>query len=331
MRASAGPLDPRLLEGVCIYQDLVVGGKVAVRGRRDCGERWELMAPHLPACGAVLDVGSNLGWFGLRLCEAFPRVVVASVEADRRSAALQRAVLAAADHRRIALLTSRAGVRLARVFARRGQRFAAVLCLSVLHWLPHHREFLTILGSMSDRLLIEHPDPREPGAGHEHLRREIGEIGSYLQSLFAGRPVTCLGATVGYRSPSHPRSLWLVGPPQLAGIQGSADAYDGGLDVRSLLACGLSWPPRSWWHAQVQGLRTGCGRASERDGLWLTCRGLEGSVSGLDGLLACTRLRGIPEHTVFPWHVRLRHWAQTAHRTACALSFLPRVLRRPTP
>lgn len=335
MRGLARPLDPSLLKGVCIYQDLILKGEVVVRGRRDCDERWELMAPHLPRCGAVLDVGSNLGWFGLRLCEAFPQVVVASVEADRRSAALQRAVLAAADHRRIALLTGRAGIRLARVFARRGQRFAAVLCLSVLHWLPHHREFLTILGSISDRLLVEHPDPREPGVGHEHLRWEIGEIGSYLQRVFPGRRVTCLGATAGYRSPSHPRSLWLVGPPRSAGAQGSAELYDdgledGGLDVRSLLACGLSWPPRSWWHAQVRGLRGGQCGPSMRAGLWLTYRGLEGSISGLEGLLVCARLGGIPEKAAFPWQVSLRHWLQAVRGTARSV-FWPRERSRAAP
>lgn len=305
---------------MCVYQDLVLGGKVAVRGRRDCTERWELIAPHLPASGAVLDVGSNLGWFALRLCEQFPRVVVASIEADPRSAALQRVALAAAAHQRIALLTAPASVRLVRTFALRGQRFAAVLCLSVLHWLPRHREFLTLLGRISDRLLIEHPDPGEQGAGHDHLRREIGPIGPYLESLFPRRPVICLGNTLGYRSPSHPRSMWLVGPPSSYHETCGAEFNSSRLDVRSLLAGGLSWPPRSWWHSQVRQLGPGSGASGGEQALWLTWRGLQGSVAGLSRMLLWHRLWGIPERAVFPWPVRLRHCARAARRRMLALT-----------
>lgn len=307
-------LDPRLLRGVCIYQDLVLGGTVAIAGRRDCRERWALLAPHLPASGAVLDVGSNLGWFGLRMCQHSPEVVVASVEADWRSAALQRAALAAAPHQRIALLTSPAGVRMARVFALRGQRFAAALCLSVLHWMPRHRQFLQLLGSISDRLLIEHPDPREEGAGHDYLRRQIGPIGPYLQELFPERPVVCLGETAGYRSPSYPRSVWMVGPACLVDKPpGDAPSCDG-LDVQALLALGLSWPPRSWWRAQLQKLRGGTENLA--DALRLTARGLEGAVVGLSGLLACARLLAVPERAVFPWPEQVRHWARIARQLA---------------
>jgi SAM-dependent methyltransferase len=313
MPTASSCIDRRLLDGVCIYQDLMLGGKVAVVGRRDCNERWELIAPHLPRRGAVLDVGSNLGWFGLRLCEAFPDVVVASVEADPRSAALQRLALAAADHRRVALLTSPANVRLVHHFARHRQRFAAVLCLSVLHWLPRHREFLALLGRISERLLIEHPDPREPGAGHEYLRREIGDIGPYLQSLFAGRPVRCLGNTAGYRTPEYPRSLWFVGPTD--GGQQDQEA-SASLNVACLLAGGLSWPPRAWWRAEVQSLPPRDDAHPGGAGLWLTPRGLVGSLAGLGGLIVRARLQAVPQRAAFPWRIRLRHWAQAARRAA---------------
>jgi len=305
-------LDPRLLRGVCIYQDLVLGGTVAIAGRRDCRERWALLAPHLPASGAVLDVGSNLGWFGLRMCQHSPEVVVASVEADWRSAALQRAALAAASHQRIALLTSPAGVRMARVFALRGQRFAAALCLSVLHWMPRHRQFLQLLGSISDRLLIEHPDPREEGAGHDYLRRQIGPIGPYLQELFPERPVVCLGETAGYRSPSYPRSVWMVGPACLVDKPpGDAPSCDG-LDVQALLALGLSWPPRSWWREQLKRVQPCADNAGVS--LRLTSRGLEGTIAGAGGRVVRARLLAVPEKAVLPWWQQLRHWARAVRR-----------------
>ena len=104
-------------------------------GARDCQGRWQAIAPHLPPLGTVLDVGSNFGWFGMQIAEHAPRAVIASVEADERSAAVQRRVLASHDERRVVLLTQSAGAVMARRFAAADTRFDAVLCLAVLHWI----------------------------------------------------------------------------------------------------------------------------------------------------------------------------------------------------
>ena len=85
------------------------GGPNLLHGHRDCMGRWEALAPHLPQAGTILDVGSNFGWFGLQICRTRPQCVVASVEADLRSAAVQRQVLQSHDATRICLLTARAG------------------------------------------------------------------------------------------------------------------------------------------------------------------------------------------------------------------------------
>src|SRR5262245_58197516 len=118
-------LPANLLRGLSVYQDVVLGGITVNKGRRDCGARWQLIAPHLTGRGAVLDVGSNFGWFGLKICQTFPNCVVASLEADLRSAAVQRAVLESHAHNRICLLVRRADSRLAQAFLAAGQRFEA--------------------------------------------------------------------------------------------------------------------------------------------------------------------------------------------------------------
>jgi SAM-dependent methyltransferase len=239
-------MDCNVLPGLRVYQDLVLGGRTAVRGRRDCLGRWEVLLPHLSGCGTVLDVGSNLGWFGLKICEAFPDCVVASVEPDQRSATLQREVLQSHRSERICLLTSRADRRLAGRFVEAGQEFDAVLCLSVLHWLPDHQEFLSALGKIARRLLIEQPDPRESGAGFARIRQQIGPIGPYLKALFPTRPTRCLAQLPSHRQCPFPREIWLVGelpgPPRAASL---------GLDVSALLALSPSWPPRSWWQNRL--------------------------------------------------------------------------------
>jgi SAM-dependent methyltransferase len=275
-----------------VYQDLVLDGKTVVTGRRDCLGRWNILEPYLPHAGSILDVGSNLGWFGLKISERFPRCVVASVEADERSATLQREVLASNRSEQICLLTHRANVRLARCFLDAGQRFDAVLCLSVIHWLPDHRRFLQTLGTISRRLIIEHPDPRESGAGVERIRYEIGPIGPYLHSLFPNRPVTCLQQVSSHRNCHYPREMWLVSEAVESELSQSP-----GLEVSAMLKLALSWPPRSWWQSQLAP-DVAIGRRDRQCHELLTPDGLLclDSTSGQTVRRLLWRVRGIPEN-----------------------------------
>ncbi len=228
-RPLPAPLEPELFQGLSVYQDVVLGGQMALAGARDCQGRWRAIEPHLPPLGAVLDVGSNFGWFGLQLASHAPRAVVASVEADERSAAVQRRVLASHDQRRVVLLTHPAGTRMAQRFAASPTRFDAVLCLAVLHWMRDHRQFLTSLAPVAGRIFIEQPDPRESGAGIERLRREIGSVGRYLREIFPGRAVRQLAELPNDRESPYPRELWMVEEP--AGWRPQPEA---GLDVAAL-------------------------------------------------------------------------------------------------
>lgn len=260
------------------YQDLVLAGQTVVRGARDCQRRWEILRPYLPTQGCVLDIGSNLGWFGWKLTQAAPDCLVASVEPDENSAALQRQMLQSHQSERICLLTARANARMAQTFVATGQRFEAVLCLSVLHWLPDHRQLLSRLGTISRRILVEQPDPRESGAGFEQLRRQIGAIGPYLEAVFPGRPLQRLAQLPSHRECPYPREIWLV--EESSGARSEPAA---GLELEALLALGPSWPPRAWWLQQAA-------QAGPRpDGpLRLTVRGLEGGplTAGLRRRLA---------------------------------------------
>jgi SAM-dependent methyltransferase len=291
-------MDGNALCGLHVYQDVVLGGRTAVRGRRDCLGRWEVLVPHLPHCGTVLDVGSNLGWFGLKICEAFPDCVVASVEPDERSATLQREVLGSHRSARICLLTDRADRRLARRFIEAGQELDAVLCLSVLHWLPDHREFLSALGEIARRLLIEQPDPRESGAGFAHIREEIGPIGRYLESLFPGRPLQRLAQVPSHRQCPFPREVWLVGE-----LPGPPKPPSLGLEVSALLALSPSWPPRSWWRGQLANCLEGASpRGREPRRVLFTPQGLlaQGGVAGQPTLRQLRRrVARLPENRLF--------------------------------
>jgi len=310
------PLD-QLLAGISVYQDVVLDGRTERQGVRDCAARWAVMAPHLPAAGALLDIGANFAWFCLRWCAEGPERTAVALEADPRTGAVARHVLASHADRRIALATALAGASATEEFRIRGDRFAAALCLSVLHWIPDHREFLAGLGRIADRILIEHCDPREAGAGVESTRREIGEIGPYLRELFPDRPVERIAVWTAHRSTELPRELWLVGPQAESPIVAGDDQ---GTSVASLLALDVAWPPRSWWTERLQSFdRPGGGE------IVFTSRGIErrrsesaSSTESPERLL--TEANRIPEQGVVTWRRRWRRVYEAVRRRIRAVT-----------
>src|SRR5439155_23978625 len=100
----------RLLDGLSTYQDVVVAGETVRPGVRACATRWQAIAPHLPPSGVLLDVGANFCWFCLKWCEEGSERLAVALEADYRSAAVARHVLASHRHEQIVLCTSRAEV-----------------------------------------------------------------------------------------------------------------------------------------------------------------------------------------------------------------------------
>lgn len=307
-------LEP-MLAGMSVYQDVVLAGRVLRRGVRDCEERWSLIEPHLPRSGAVLDVGSNFGWFALRTALSRPRTIVVSAEADARAAQVQRVVLQSHEVDRVVLITRRAGAKLARQFADRQQRFAAVYCLSVLHWMPDHREFLQAIAASADRIFLEFPGPCERDVGLQRVRDEIGDFGAYLRELFPAQELQNLGAVSGLPVDEQPRSIWLIA----ANTAADSSATSTRADVATLLANAPAWPTRPWWCAQMDRLISeaqvasptpvGGDLAAQR--VWMTPEGLfcanstsRRARSELQRIRR--RLSAVPEETLFTATERVR-------------------------
>ncbi len=303
----------RLLRGISTYQDVVVAGKTERRGARDCEQRWQAIAPHLPERGVLLDVGANFTWFCLRWCQENADRLAVALEADYRSAAVARHVLASHDHDRIVLCTALANVEAVETLARAGQRFDAALCLSVLHWIPDHRRFLESLGRIVDRLFIEQPNPNEAGSGVTAIREAIGDIGPYLRELFADRPVEQVATWIAHRSAELPRELWMVGPPE-----NSKPPAAPSVAVGAVVQLDAAWPPQSWWKTQLSRIVD--------DGsfeLKLTSAGLTTSrASGLSPSAQTARSKAewlstiarLPENRVSTLRRRLRRAADALRR-----------------
>lgn len=274
-------LSARLFAGLSVYQDVRIGETTVLSGERDCQARWRLIEPYLPQGGVVLDVGSNFGWFGLEIVKARPKCVVVSAEADERSAAVQHAVLrshafdigCANGANRVCLTTRRITAGEIARLADAGQRFSAVLCLNVLHWMRDHRELVRQLGRLAGRIFVEHPHESEEGAGIEESRREIGPIAGYLAEQLPDRRIVCLGELPSHRGEAQlARTIWMIDRPD-----DWRDEQGGLIDVSLLSHLRIGWPPRGWWLSELDRQPQAGEPGNILDALgraWFTQRGL---------------------------------------------------------
>lgn len=305
----------QLLSGISVYQDVVVAGETVRSGVRDCESRWSAIAPYLPTRGTLLDVGCNFAWFCLRWCAEGAERTAVAWEGDLRTAAVARHVLASHAHERICLTTTTADADSLVKMEASGQRFDAALCLSVLHWIADHRTFMTTLGRIADRIFIEHCDPREEGAGIEHLRREIGEIGPYLKNLFPQLHVERIAVWEGHRSKEYPRELWLVSRSEFkpgGETHLAENSTEGELYADALLQLNVAWPPQSWWRQRLDDTMLAADGRALFTPHGIRCRTDEeenGKEPITDDAAAMRRaIREIPEHGVTTVRRRLRRW-----------------------
>lgn len=256
------------------YQESYLPGGIST-GERPGAERWDLIAPHVPRSGVMLDVGSNLGYFGLRAAAANPELAVVSLEADPVIARRQAEIASAHGHSRIVVLQGSMSSTVAGRWSSTCDYFDATLLLSILHWMDDPTEVVRALSSMSGRLICEVPDIADAGScGPEKL------------ALWGSEPVAWFGRVTGRNAreigrmrrhtssvPSHvilvdgpvrrhaSRAYW-DGPPLSTGLvidhdglgttivkDGQVRRYIPGVNMVNLMRVGaLRFPDVSWWH-----------------------------------------------------------------------------------
>lgn len=145
-------------------------------GKRNCTQRWQLLQPFLDRRGTdllIVDVGSAQGWFPIAIAQHMPDAHIVSVEEDVEAASLQRQLLAANGITNVRLINERWNESNMHAW---GIGVDVTLLFSVLHWMNDPAEAFRNVLSMSEWVVIEHPDPRDDGACGQSKLGEIGEI-----------------------------------------------------------------------------------------------------------------------------------------------------------
>jgi hypothetical protein len=228
----------------------------------------------------MLDVGSNLGYFGLRTVTERPEVAVVSIEGDPVAAAQQAELARQHDASRLALLKGTLGAEAVETWARTCDVFQTTLLLAVLHWVDDPARVVAALSSMSARLVAEVPDPADSGAcGQDKLDAWSDPVGWF--SEVTGRPCRHLGRVERHtssvrshlvlvegaveRRPTNP--YWDCGWDHPDGrdyrvraegdaveldIRGHRQEWTPGVNVLNLQRLGaLVHPAAPWWTAAV--------------------------------------------------------------------------------
>jgi hypothetical protein len=229
----------------------------------------------------VLDIGSNLGYFGLRAVEEHAELAVVSLEASASIAERQRRLLEEHETTRVCLVRGRLDRATATTWASTCDWFELTLVLSILHWMDDPGTVLRALSSMSGALIAEVPDSTDEGAcGRAHrdlwgsdpvrwfneqtgrecsllarIVRHTSDVPSHL--ILVSGPVS-RSPRVPYWGYAHHRTatdsykLQYDGQSLALSVRGTDVEYRSGINVVSLTRLGtLLHPRRSYWDEAV--------------------------------------------------------------------------------
>jgi SAM-dependent methyltransferase len=163
------------------YQDIWIKGKTK-QGVRECESRYKAIRAEIKKSNfTLLDIGANLGYFGIRLASEFPDSVVVLIESDYGQP-LKDIAEANALPNLIVLNTRLDSEKIQRLAD--CEFFDYVLCLNVLHHIGS--DAIEAVKALGEVVIVETPHPADTGScGQEHLApifvwaKELEEIGRF--------------------------------------------------------------------------------------------------------------------------------------------------------
>lgn len=193
------------------YQDALWPGRT-VAGERSSAERWDMLVPELPETGVLLDVGSNLGFYGISALRLHSGLALVSMEADPEIAIKQAQIAAANKLDRVVVLEGSLNAGLAERWAETCDSVDCCLLLSIVHWFDDPARVLAALSRMSRRLIVELPDVDDSGACGGDKRAQWGPRPEAWLASVTGRKVRLIGRPTRHTSDVNSWMFVIEGP-----------------------------------------------------------------------------------------------------------------------
>lgn len=159
----------------------------------------------------VLDVGSNLGYFGLRASQYRDGLAVVSIESDEIIANRQSEILAAHAATRVCLIHGAINSGVSREWVETCDWFDVTLLLSILHWFDDPAAVVSDISRMSGHIIAEVPDPLDKTACGQDKIQEWAQPLEWFRKV-TGRQCSLLGRVPRHTSEHHSHMILVSGP-----------------------------------------------------------------------------------------------------------------------
>ena len=116
-----------------IYNDVMVDGKVLIKGARECHSRLDAIHNAVPENAAILDVGCHLGHFTIQLAYKERGRVVVGMEGNYQRARIAGAIAKANKLENVIILNNLFTDKIAMRWGKSCEVFNTILLLNVLH------------------------------------------------------------------------------------------------------------------------------------------------------------------------------------------------------
>jgi hypothetical protein len=226
----------------------------------------------------VLDVGSNLGYFGIRMALQRQLLAVVSIESNQTNAEEQARVVRSHGMTRVCVINAAFNSRVSRDWVTVCDWFDLTLLLSIIHWFDDPAQVVRDLSGMSARMIIEVPDADDRGACGQTKLQDWRDPLAWTRRV-TGRTCTIIGRGERHTSNAASHIILVEGPvsrrPKSAywdshyihpggneyemtydgarlhfTIRGQEAEYLPGVNLLSLMKLGrLVWPLPSYWVA----------------------------------------------------------------------------------
>jgi 2-polyprenyl-3-methyl-5-hydroxy-6-metoxy-1,4-benzoquinol methylase len=171
-----------------IFKQKVNYQNIGGRKGRDCSERWQFMAPFIPANESAwhMDVGSAEGYFSKKIVEHSNARVV-SVEGSEHTFNRQKTYCKKEiEEGRIVLLHTQLSIKNIDFFTG-VKKYDTILILSVLHWFDQPDEVLALLAQNCRQIIIELPELDDKKAWNQpyiaRIKNDFGSLENYLEKV----------------------------------------------------------------------------------------------------------------------------------------------------
>jgi 2-polyprenyl-3-methyl-5-hydroxy-6-metoxy-1,4-benzoquinol methylase len=158
-----------------IYNDVMVEGKVLIKGARECSSRLNVIKNAIPENAAILDVGCHLGHFTIQLAYREQGRVVVGMEGNYQRARIAGEIAKVNKLENVIILNNLFTDKIALRWGRSCEAFNTILLLNVLHHCKRDQIINIVEGvkMLAPQIIIETPHVNESSACGTKEHREM--------------------------------------------------------------------------------------------------------------------------------------------------------------